>query len=123
MQSKAKKKFFFFRESSPIRTSPGLRASPTSKSPYITQPNFQQNKRRINYGPDAHEARMWYSRAIEKGHIGAIYNLGCLYEIGNGVEKDLDKAVKLYKEAALNGHEEAQDRLQELTDIGLVPQY
>jgi TPR repeat protein len=36
------------------------------------------------------------------------------YEYGEGVEKNIHKAIDLYKKAAAQGHAKAKERLQEL---------
>ena len=40
--------------------------------------------------------------------------LGMCYEFGNGAEKDLQKAVMWYREAASGGNKEAQKRVDAL---------
>ena len=44
------------------------------------------------------EALKWYEKAVSSGHPAAIFNMGSLYETGNGVEINLTKAVALYTE-------------------------
>ena len=45
--------------------------------------------------------------AADRGHAGALNNLGVCYEDGDGVETDLNEALRLYllaaKEEDLNG--------------------
>ncbi len=41
-----------------------------------------------------------YSKAAEKGHAGAQYNLAIMYEQGKGIKKDIEKAGQLCGEAA-----------------------
>ena len=50
----------------------------------------------------------WYQEEAEKGDKVAQYNLGCLYERGEGTEKNLEKAFYWYQKAADNGHSDAQ---------------
>ena len=52
-------------------------------------------------------AAHWYQKAAASEHDKAILALGKLYEEGKGVEKDVNKAVELYKKAASLGNEEA----------------
>ena len=47
----------------------------------------------------------------KKGDAEAQFRLGVLYEEGDGVEKDFEKAVKLYRLAADQGHTMAQGNL------------
>jgi len=44
-------------------------------------------------------AAVWYQKAAEQGNARAQYNLGTLYEQGLGVEKDMLKALNLYRQA------------------------
>ncbi|KAF9972627.1 hypothetical protein BGZ73_004218, partial [Actinomortierella ambigua] len=49
-----------------------------------------------------------------KGYAAAQHNLGRLYEIGEGIRKNLSQAVIWYGHAAANGHMGAKDRLENL---------
>jgi TPR repeat protein len=40
----------------------------------------------------------YYKMAVQNKHPRAMFNLASLYELGNGVEKDYEKAIRLYKE-------------------------
>ncbi|TCC99445.1 tetratricopeptide repeat protein [Pedobacter hiemivivus] len=42
----------------------------------------------------------WYHKAIEAGHPEAYNNLAYIYEIGEGVEKNNNKALEFYKKSA-----------------------
>jgi len=35
--------------------------------------------------------------AYDKGYVGGIYNIGCCYDEGTGVDKNLNKAIEFYK--------------------------
>ncbi len=48
------------------------------------------------------------------GVVAAGYELGALYEQSLGVEKDLDKAIELYQEAAEYENQDAIDALERL---------
>jgi len=51
--------------------------------------------------PASHElAAYWYQRAVEQNYSRAQINLGYLYESGLGVERDLTRALNLYRQAA-----------------------
>ena len=59
-----------------------------------------------------------YDKALEKlrplaseGHAAAQYNLGVMYEWGNGVPKDDVKAVKWYRLSAEQSHRDGQNNL------------
>ena len=51
-------------------------------------------------GVNLSEAIRWFGKAAEQGHAEAQYN----YYSGNGVERDLKKAEKLYRAAAEQGN-------------------
>lgn len=42
----------------------------------------------------------WYHKAIESGHPEAYNNLASIYEIGEGLQRDYNKALELYKKSA-----------------------
>ena len=58
-----------------------------------------------------------------KGDAVAQYNLGLMYDKGNGVPQDYAEAVKLYRLAAKQGHASAQYNLGNKYELGEgVPQ-
>ena len=65
------------------------------------------------------EAAMFYRVAAEKGHMGAQFELGSMYQVGDGVEKNNFQAAKWYRRAAKQGHGEAMCRLANLYQRGL----
>jgi len=80
-------------------------------------------------GMDAHH-RSDYATALrewqplaEQGNAFAQYNLGLLYDNGQGVPKDYGQARQWYEKAAVQGHAEAQVNLGILYDYGRgIPQ-
>lgn len=52
-----------------------------------------------------------YTLAAEKGNIAAMNYLGFRYYRGEGVEKDIQKALNLIEQAALTGDRQAQNNL------------
>ncbi|OMH81190.1 Protein SKT5 [Zancudomyces culisetae] len=54
----------------------------------------------------------WCSKAAEQNLPRAQFGMGYYYDIGIGVERDLDKAIEWYSLAAKNGNVEAKDRLK-----------
>ena len=42
---------------------------------------------------------MWYRKSADQGDTRAQYNLGVLYVNGEGVEKDLEQAASLWRNA------------------------
>ena len=72
---------------------------------------------------DYAEAVQWYSKAAEKGHVGAQNNLGWMYERGRGLTHDYAEAVKWYRKAAEQGYAKAQYNLGRMYNQGNgVPQ-
>ncbi len=57
---------------------------------------------------DHEEAVRWYKEAAVQGNIEAKYNLGVLYEQGQGVPIDFERARKWFLSAARDGHVDAQ---------------
>ena len=53
----------------------------------------------------------WYRLAAEQGKASAQYNLGWMYDTGQGVLQDYKTAVKWYKLAAEQGYASAQFNL------------
>ena len=49
---------------------------------------------------DKAEGLKWYHRALEAGSGLAAFSLGCCYYQGDGVEKDIDKALEYLQKAA-----------------------
>ncbi|MGN6291303.1 MAG: tetratricopeptide repeat protein [Chitinophagaceae bacterium] len=60
---------------------------------------------------DFTEAVKWYQKAAEQENTDAMNALAGLYEFGNGVQQDYQKAVNLHKKAALQGHISSQIEL------------
>ena len=50
------------------------------------------------------------------GVAEALYNLGLLYEYGIGVDKDYEKALGYYQQAADAGHEKAPATVEEMRE-------
>ena|SRR6266542_1399538 len=57
---------------------------------------------------DETKAFEYYKKSAEKGHDMNQSVLGCLYKNGEGTEKDLEKNIYWYNEAAKNGNKLAQ---------------
>jgi len=60
---------------------------------------------------DYAEAVRWYSRAAYNGLAAAQFNLGVMYDNGQGVTQDYAEAVRWYREAADQGLAAAQFNL------------
>ena len=64
---------------------------------------------------DFHKAEEWYQRSVDVSNdTEPVYRLGRLYCYWNGVEKNIDKGVKLLQLAVKNGNIQAADRLFEI---------
>lgn len=66
------------------------------------------------YPLDYAKAAALYAPTAAKGSANAQYHLGKLYARGDGVKKDLQKALILFYAAAQQGHELAAARLAEM---------
>lgn len=53
-----------------------------------------------------------YQLAAGHGHASAQYNLGLLYNKGQGVRKDYTRAAELFRQAADQGYAPAQEKLR-----------
>jgi len=60
---------------------------------------------------DYKKAAECFRRAAEQGHVNAQYNIGIMYERGNGVKQDYKEALKWYHKAAEQGKAEAQHNI------------
>jgi TPR repeat protein/tRNA A-37 threonylcarbamoyl transferase component Bud32 len=57
------------------------------------------------------DAASWYLKASQQDWPDAQYRLGYMYENGVGTDKDVQRAVQLYRSAADHGYAEAQNLL------------
>lgn len=62
------------------------------------------------------QAALSYQRAAELGSVEALFNIAELYHAGDGVEKDIPEAKRLYQLAFDKGYSEAASRLQHLSE-------
>ena len=53
---------------------------------------------------DYNKALELWHRAAELGHAPSHYNIGCSYDYGRGVERDIKNANHYYELAAIGGH-------------------
>ncbi len=67
-----------------------------------------------NVGMDYVEAVKWYQKSADQDDPNGQFCLGNMYAEGNGVAKNMNKAKELYKLAARQGDEDAQDACREL---------
>ena len=70
---------------------------------------------------DYNLAHYYYKKAADQGHIEAQYKVGKMYEIGQGVDKDIPIAFKYYELAADQGQVDATLSLRALRNrVGKV---
>ena len=80
---------------------------------------FERRRGAQEYG----EAAKWLREAAEQNDPAAQFNLGMLYETGQGVSQNYAEAVKWYREAAERGYPAAQFNLGVFYENGqVVPQ-
>lgn len=63
------------------------------------------------------EGIKWIRKAAERGHEGAQFHLGMLYEFGDHIQQDHAKAAMWYRKAAKQGNADAQDGLERMRDL------
>jgi TPR repeat protein len=61
--------------------------------------------------PDYVQAKSWFEDAVRGGSADGFNDLGWLYELGYGVNKDVDRALSLFSEAAKRGSAEGTYRV------------
>jgi serine/threonine protein kinase/TPR repeat protein len=64
------------------------------------------------------DALSWYLKAAQQDWPDAQYRLGYMYEKGQGTDKDVAKAVQLYRSAAEHGNPQAQNLMGTLYATG-----
>ncbi len=70
----------------------------------------------IGTAQDLEKAFECYSKAAALEHADGLYHTARFLQLGiNNITVDVDMAIKMYREAAAKGHEEAQQKLNELT--------
>jgi len=79
--------------------------------------------RALSLGNKRLEAIKYYLDAADRGHAGAMNDLGGVFEYGIGVSKNLATALGWYERAAEFGHAGAMTHMGQLSENGLdVPQ-
>ena len=74
---------------------------------------FAQHELGVNYynNGDPVTARCWFLKAAKQGFARSQNELGLLYEDGEGVEQDNEKAKYWFEQAAKNGHAGSMNNL------------
>ena len=62
--------------------------------------------------PNRTRARCWYEMATKNGNVNAQVNLGIMYAEGRGVPRKFDKAIELFRDAEMNGDDEASGLIE-----------
>jgi TPR repeat protein len=79
--------------------------------------------RALSLGNKRLEAIKYYLDATDRGHAGAMNDLGGVFEYGIGVPKNLATALEWYEKAAEFGHAGAMTHMGQLSEEGLeIPQ-
>jgi TPR repeat protein len=60
-----------------------------------------------------------YERAHAAGHVKATYNLGLMYQRGEGVKQDSARAAEFYEEAHEKGYSRATYNLGKMYELGV----
>ncbi|WP_347303652.1 tetratricopeptide repeat protein [Croceibacterium sp. TMG7-5b_MA50] len=68
--------------------------------------------------PDMEEARRWYDRALDVGHLAAAQIMGDMSFEGVGTRRNVRRAVRYYRQAARFGLPSAQYSLAQLLEFG-----
>ena len=80
---------------------------------------FQQGLEATMRGDYQTAFKLWLPMA-EQGYAGAQFNLGVMYENGDGIKQDDFEAVKWYRKAAEQGYANAQSNLGAAYSAGRV---
>ena len=83
----------------------------------VTGADFQAGWTAAKSGDFATAIREWHPLA-ERGHAAAQYNLGVMFESGQGVPQDYAQALYWYRKAANQGDPSAQSNLGVMYDNG-----
>ncbi len=75
------------------------------------------SERPINFYSDAHEGKIWLTKAAEKGHVGAMEELGSIYEL-DVTPAGQEKTWYWYTKAAKAGSRPSMNRLGQAYQFG-----
>jgi hypothetical protein len=71
----------------------------------------------LHFEKDHKEAAKWYEKAAKMNHVNAQFSLGTLYENGEGVARNIEKAYYWYSLAEMQGDKDAGKLKKELEKI------
>ena len=60
----------------------------------------------------------WYKRAASNDNAMAIYQLGCCYYFGHGIQKDEEEAIKCFQRGMELGNKMAEITLSKILQKG-----
>jgi TPR repeat protein len=63
------------------------------------------------------QAMIWIKKSADNNYPEAQHLLGYCYEIGEGIEQDLVKAIEFYRKAATNGYEDSIEKLEKIVEL------
>ncbi|ACE06262.1 hypothetical protein Aasi_0895 [Candidatus Amoebophilus asiaticus 5a2] len=103
-----------------VSTSKPITAEPLLNKPLpiVVPPRPANMNKREDIIPNEKEDVPTLTRKAQQGDVKAQQALGVMYESGNGVTKDVKKAVEWYQKAAMQGHVEAQCNLGGMYELG-----
>ena len=68
----------------------------------------------LNEQQHLERAFYWFLKASQQFHVDAVYNVAYCYELGYGVESNLQQAIHYYKQASMLGDAEASHKLADI---------
>lgn len=91
-----------------------LRTSPNDSDLQLALGNAYDNLEEYS------KAFTWYLKAAKQGNTDALYNVGNMYETGEGVKQNSASAIEWYTKAADLGDSEAQYKVGSIYDEGEI---
>ncbi|MDR2709302.1 MAG: zinc-ribbon domain-containing protein [Elusimicrobiota bacterium] len=79
---------------------------------------LMQKAEKYDENEDYEKAFYWYEKAAQQGYASGQYNLGVMYDNGDGIPQDKQKALYWYEKAAQQGYANAQCNLGIMYDNG-----
>ncbi|WP_043892741.1 tetratricopeptide repeat protein [Providencia sneebia] len=79
---------------------------------------FKKIKKMLGLMPMPLEEINQILEKAEQGDVNAQYNIGTIYDVGEGIPKDTAKAIGWYQKAAEQGHAKAQYMLGIMYESG-----
>ncbi len=70
---------------------------------------------------DDQTAIAWFDLAAQRGNTDAMINLGIMYETGEGITANAEKAAEMYRQAAEKGDMFGASKYMQFQELGVVP--